>query len=347
MHAMAYRIVMIFVCLFFGWRSVRLGLGIAPDSAAYHFRVWQERPELKSELERALELDPRYTAAWIARGLAAETAGDRRSAEASLLHSAEIDATYLPRWTLANFYLRAGDSEKFWIWARQAAGIAYDPAALFQLCWRVSDDAREILDRAIPRSPAVRRVYFEFLVRTNRLDAAELLADEFSTEVDLMLRYCDAAIANGRPAAALKAWNAVGKQSALTLGRCFDWRAIRTVGAPVSIEGGLTVSLSGKQPESCDLAERYLALEPGARYRLQCDYRTRDLPPGSGLDWSIIDAKTGAEFGAMPAGAGSFEFSAPGGCDLARLRLRYRRPAGEVRAEGSAVFQNITIGRAG
>src|SRR5437588_11126775 len=117
--AMAYRSVLILICAFFGWRSVRLGLGITPDSAAYHFRLWQQRPELQYELERALELDPRYTACWIARGLAAEATGDRRTAESSLLRAAKTDATYLPRWTLANFYLRAGDLEKFWIWTRQ------------------------------------------------------------------------------------------------------------------------------------------------------------------------------------------------------------------------------------
>ena len=41
--------------------------------------------------------------------LAAETAGDTKTAEASLLRAAAMDRTYLPRWTLANFYLRAGD----------------------------------------------------------------------------------------------------------------------------------------------------------------------------------------------------------------------------------------------
>src|SRR5438045_2220049 len=157
MDAMAYRTLFIFVCAFFGWRSARLGFGITPGSAVYHFRLWQERPELEGELERALELNPRYTAGWIARGLAKEAARDRGAAEASLLRAAQIDATYLPSWTLANFYLRGGDTEKFWTWARRAGGMAYNPSALFQLCWRASDDPREILERAIPATPAVRR----------------------------------------------------------------------------------------------------------------------------------------------------------------------------------------------
>src|SRR5579864_8560303 len=106
------------LCGLCGWRSVRLAVGITPDSADYHFRLWQAEGEgtgqSSAELDRALTLNPRYSAAWIARGLEAEAAGDRKNAEASLLRAAEIDHLYLPRWTLANFYFRAGDLPRFW-----------------------------------------------------------------------------------------------------------------------------------------------------------------------------------------------------------------------------------------
>src|SRR5579859_3821061 len=101
------------------WRSARLALAVSPDDAEYHFRLWQSKPEgapdISAELDRAVSLNLRFTAAWIARGLEAESAGDGRLAEASLLRAAEIDHTYLPRWTLANFYFRAGDRTQFWI----------------------------------------------------------------------------------------------------------------------------------------------------------------------------------------------------------------------------------------
>jgi hypothetical protein len=147
-----------------GWRSARLALDMAPlglprDDAEYYFREWQADSDENavSEIDRALTVNPRYTAAWIARGLREETAGERPKAEATLLHAAEVDHTYLPRWTLANFYLRQGDTAKFWMWTRRAAEMAYDPAALFQLCWQASGDPREILDRAIPPEPKIRQ----------------------------------------------------------------------------------------------------------------------------------------------------------------------------------------------
>src|SRR5947208_8558046 len=158
MADMFCRAGMVLLCVFFGWQSVRLGMDITPKSAEYYFR--------QGDLQRALSLNPRYTAAWIALGIEAETRGDRGKAEASLIRAAGIDHTYLPRWTLANFYLRAGNMPQFWIWARRSAEIAHDPTALFQLCWRASREAPEILGRANPIEPAARRAYFHFLVRT-------------------------------------------------------------------------------------------------------------------------------------------------------------------------------------
>src|ERR1700719_1243312 len=89
---------MVLLCVLCGWRSVRLVVPITPDSAEYHFRLWEAQKEgtrnSSAELDRALTLNPRYTAAWIARGLEDEAAGDRKKGEASLLHAAEIDRLY-------------------------------------------------------------------------------------------------------------------------------------------------------------------------------------------------------------------------------------------------------------
>src|SRR5882724_1859849 len=90
-------------CAVGGWRTLRVALAPDPGDAEYHFQLW-ETGNAPAELDAALALNPRFATAWIARGLAAETGGDRKSAEASLLQAAAVDNTYLPRWTLANFY---------------------------------------------------------------------------------------------------------------------------------------------------------------------------------------------------------------------------------------------------
>ena len=376
------------LCGLCGWRSVRLAFGITPDSADYHFRLSQAEGEgegigqSSAELDRALTLNPRYTAAWIARGLGAEAAGDRKNAEASLLRAAEIDHLYLPRWTLANFYLRAGDLPRFWTWARRAAEMAYDPAALFQLCWRVSGDSREILDRAIPDSPALRRAYLDFLVRTNRLEAAEPLAGEISqaadaSDLDRLLLYCDALLARRQAGPALRVWNALagrrivpygaldprtgasltnGEIDATPLLHGFDWRPARLEGAMLSFDTGsreMRLSLSGKQPESCDFVEQYLPVLPNMKYQFRYRLRTRDLAAENGLGWRFFDVRTAEELavGPVPASPGGWDdqtltFSTPPGCELLRIVLRYARPAGSMRAEGGAEFTRLLLARA-
>jgi hypothetical protein len=376
---------MTLLCALCGWRSVRLAVPITPDSAEYHFRLWQAQREGSGnsslELDRALALNPRYSAAWIARGLENEAAGDRKKGEASLLQAAEIDRLYLPRWTLANFYLRGGDLPRFWRWARLAAGMASDPAALFQLCWRASDNAREILQQVIPDTPAVREAYLDFLVRTNRLEAAGPLAVELSqragaSQLDLLLRYCDALLAAGQTSPALQVWNALAARRIIPYGpldprtgasltngdlaaapmlRGFDWRPASVEGSALSFDSGsreMSLSLSGKQPESCDFVEQYLPVLPNVKYHFRYRYRTQDLAAETGLVWSFVGGRTVAELaaGAVRASSGwneqTLEFSTGSGSDLLRVLLRYRRPPGSMRAEGSVVFTRFTLERA-
>src|SRR5439155_14370283 len=247
--------------------------------------------------------------------------GNRGAAETSLRRAAEVDHTYLPRWTLANFYLRTGDMQRFWTRARQAGEMAPDPTALFQLCWRVSGDPREILARAIPQDPLVRSAYLSFLVRTSRLEAAQPLADEMSrrpagADVDLLLRYCDLALARKQAGPALTVWSALaarrlvpnrdggltnGDLSAAPLGRGFDWRPAPVDGVPLFFDPAareLSVTLSGKQPESFELVEQYVPVEPRAQYEFHFRYRTRDLKTVNGLSLNFVDARTAAPLGA-------------------------------------------------
>jgi hypothetical protein len=365
-----------------GWRSARLALGFAHDDAEYHFRQWQGRTDANwdsAELDRALALNPRHSAAWIARGLLEETGGDQSRAETTLLHLAQIDRTYLPRWTLASLYLRHGDLANFWIWARQAAEMAYDPAALFQLCWQASDDAREILERAIPPEPGIRRAYFDFLLRTKRLEAAQPLAEEIGRTAGLsdqarLLEYCDIEIARRLVKPALEVWNVLAARRVIPYGaldpkaglsltngnfdapplmRGFDWSARRVEGASLSFDTSaheMAVSFEGREAESCDFVEEYVPVLSEAPYRFRYRYRTRDLEAKTGLGFSVLDARTGGEFAAsdIPASFGDWGettilFSPPAGCDLLRILLHYRRPSGSVRAEGGAVFKQMTL----
>ncbi len=287
--------------------------------------------------------------------------------------AAGIDHTYLPHWTLANFYLRAGYMPQFWTQARQALEMAPDPSAMFQLCWRVSGDSPEILGRAIPQRPAVRRAYLRFLVATSRLEAAEPLADELSlasdsADLDLLLSYCDLALKRKQVKPALAVWNALagrrlipygeggrltnGDLSTPPLGRGFDWRPALVEGASLSFDPAareMSLTLSGKQPESFEQVEQYVSVEPGTTYDFHLRYRTQGLKEDNGFSWNWIDVRTGALFASSVVSASAqfraqaLTFSTPPECDLARIALRYRRPTGSMRAEGVAGFSGFSL----
>jgi len=227
----------------------------------------------------------------------------------------------------------------------------------------------------------LRQTYLDFLLSTNRLEAARPLAVELSesagaSQLDLLLRYCDALLARKQAGPALQVWNALaargiipyraldprsgaltnGELAAAPLSRGFDWRLARVEGAAFSIDPvsrEMSLSLSGKQPESCDFVEQFLPVVPNVKYRFRYRYRTRDLAAETGLAWSFVDARTVAEVAAsaVPASPGwneqTLTFSTGSGSDLLRVLLRYRRPVGSMRAEGSVDFTRFILERAG
>jgi hypothetical protein len=163
-------------------RSVREAARVVPFNAEYHERLaaildGSGEAGSESELRQAVAASPRLASAWIEVGLRAEYAGDAPAAENFLERAARNDRRYSTLSTLANFYFRHNQTEKFWPVARRALGVgdvaAYDPAPLFRLSWKLSRDPDTILNRAIPDVGAVQARYLEFLVRENLAPAAE------------------------------------------------------------------------------------------------------------------------------------------------------------------------------
>jgi hypothetical protein len=119
----------------------------------------------KSLLQRAvqlnrydcLQLDPAGT---LSRGGERPARGRRGSAAA-----ASVDATFLPSWSLANFYFRRENTARFWYWARRAAQMDPDDAApLFRLAWYVSPNAGEIASRLQIKRPLLEGQFVNFLM---------------------------------------------------------------------------------------------------------------------------------------------------------------------------------------
>jgi tetratricopeptide (TPR) repeat protein len=353
--------------------SVARAAAIDSGDAAYH--AWlaeiQEYEGLDParELEIASRLNPSDSAVWIRRALLAESHRDFARAEALLLEAVRIDKLYAPRWALANYYARTGDTGRFLASARQALEMGYgDLSPLFRLCWSVTGDAALIRSRAIPPRRDVWGKYLAFLTQDGRLEAAEPIAQSFlaqarAPDTPILLNYCDRLIDRKLVSSAVSVWNALcrrgllplspldpGSGLALTNGgfqseplqQGFDWRT----SAPPEISvtraespPALRFHLSGKQPEHCELLSQFVPLAPGKQYSFRFEHRA---PVASGLRWRIGDLARSAELAGEEWKSQEVTF-ASGSSSLTRLALVYDRASGSVRTEGELWIRNATI----
>ena len=130
-----------------------------------------------NELRVAVRLNPRLASAWIYLGLDAEADGDLPEAEQDLLRAARVDRQYVPSWTLANFYFRRGDPEKFWPWAERAAALTFDDyRPLLRLADALETSPRTVAMRLAGGAPLL-RAYLDLLIGEGRLDSAQEIAD--------------------------------------------------------------------------------------------------------------------------------------------------------------------------
>ncbi len=349
---------------------------LARGNAAYY----TSPPGATSALKTAVEVNPRYSPGWIDLGLAAELEGDLPKAERLLLEAFKVDKTYGPRWSLANFYFRRGDRERFFYWAREAAQIAYqDQTALFMLCWRMSQDPETILARAMPNRRDILAQYLAFLIRQKNLQAAEPVGERLSKEsaaegLPLLLAYCDWLLQAGRTEAALRVWNTLCSRgvlarqplaprdgrsltnadfSSVPLAAGFDWRLPAAEGVSFARAGasaGLRVSFSGKQPEDCRLVEQAVVVAPSRNYRLRYVYRTEGVTPGSGLRWQVRQLSglrawsvSSPDLSSQEWTEGAMDFTTPSDAGATLLSLGYKRTLGTTRIEGSLWLREVSL----
>jgi len=349
--------------------SIREASRLVPANADY-------KAATPSGLRGALDLNPRLQPAWIRLGLRAELERDYAAAESMLLEAAKVDNGYEPRWTLANYYFRRGDWEKFWPWARRALEMAYlDRTPLFRLCWQAPGGPQVILSRAIPDDARSEAHYLNFLLATGRLEAAAPVARRLETRDDdvrlpVLLAYCDRLVQANDAAGAVRVWNGLSKAGLIPhrrldpsrgdsltnedfshspLEQGFDWKFLAVPGVSLSRSpSSVRMTFSGRQPERCRLLEQNLPLEAGRRYRLHFAYRTERASPESGLHWSVKAAGKELETGNGSLSGddwteGQLFFRMPDGAGLALLSLAYERASGTTRLEGSLFLRRLRL----
>jgi len=370
----------------FSWRSIRAdylfredsetsigsAISLVPDKSEYYMRLaqfnWKHSKDL---LSTAVRLDPYNAQAYMELGLQYETEGDLVEAEKFLLKAYEVDHTYMPRWSLANYYFRHGNLTAFWTWARSAAALPSDDTdSLFELCWLASPDPQAISAAISNDKPEFLRQYLTFLLSKDQAQAASVVALSLvrngvpDQDRTLMLNVVDKLIASGDAGSALSVWhslsdrkwiaadntipnNAAFARTPLPVG--FDWSLPEDSGLH-SWTGplGLKTEFSGLQPEDCTIAEQTVALAKGT-YAFDFSYYTGGIHPDTGVRWEIADAKSAAVLAKSPdlSSDGTKQvvlpFSVGPDMPLLRLRLVYRRALGTPRISGTLVVRSTGI----
>ncbi len=352
--------------------SIRAAIHLEPDAWKYYMRLaLLDDTHAQQLLETAFELDPYNAEANIELGLRLEAAGDYSRAERLLLNGFAIDHTFLPRWSLANFYFRRDNMPAFWLWAQRAAEMPSDSTGpLFELCWRVSPDPKEIARNILNNNPELIRQYLSFLLAKNQLPAAVGIAQRLTQFGDLktddpqIFSVVDRLIAANDGSNAKALWSSLIERHWVIADRStpnnpnfarqslpvnFDWSLPEYPGLH-SWPGpsGLETEFSGIQPESCTIAEQVVVLAPG-NYELEYAFRTHEIPPETGLRWQIITPGSetplaeSADLSSDAVRHLALAFSIPPNVSLIRLRLAYRRTLGTPRISGMLVVLSTQI----
>jgi hypothetical protein len=354
--------------------AVAEAAGLAPRNAGYLIAQAIQTEYTGGDptpfLERAAQLNPLSSAPRIRLGLAAEIRGDMVRAEYWLQEAASVDRQFETRWTLANFYFRQERADLFWQWIRSALEMSYgDRRLAFDLCSRISADTSEILTRAIPERREVIGAYLAYLI-DKPVDkrevsaiapvAMKLAANHTSDDLPLLYASTDALIygahTGGEMEAAADLWQRLGYPRPSGVGNPdfatqpvshgFDWRILAQPGvthSPLDGPAGHRIRLNGQQPESVELLRQVVGgLRSGGLYTLRWEARTQGFPAHTGLEWRI--AGTSATVAPSDDWSGG-ELSFVADSDHAVLVLAYRRPEGEVRAEGIVDLRRVTSSR--
>ena len=151
-------------------------IGLDPRNGyAYTLRAeYLERANRTNEAEaawgEALNYDPRNVEAWVRFALLAEGRGAIQEAERRLLKAADLNRTWLPRWSLVNFYVRQNRTDAALLWSGLALERASEESyALHPLLDELASRPY-VLDHVLPANRPVLRSYVDHLLRTKRSD---------------------------------------------------------------------------------------------------------------------------------------------------------------------------------
>jgi hypothetical protein len=287
--------------------------GASLDEAISHYRT-------------AVQLNPYESRYWLDLAGAYQVAGNIEKQEQAVEHAVDADPT-TPHVAAeaANFFLLQGSLGKALHHFRTV--LANDPEAVnptLQLCWRVTGDANQIFDQALPRRIDLYSSFLQLLVSKQEVAAAENAWDHLIALQQILPRkvafsYFRLLIAKQEVVAAQNAWQQLAKvDEALQpylpsrenlivnggfeenlLNGGFDWWYESNPHAALAIDTdqfyrgtrSLSVTFDGRSVSEARISQ-VVPVKPDTDYEFSAESRTQDIDSASGPRFAVVDAYT-------------------------------------------------------
>jgi hypothetical protein len=278
---------------------------------------------------KALELNPYDSSLMTQAALAYETSSDPARAERTYLEAARLSQTWLPRWSLANYYYRQNRPRDVAKWARLALERGHgDRFPLYSLCRSAGFTYPEILKGVLPQGHVPSIESFMVFLRsqpgssealgtltTAGMQLLELVGPSPPPNpgVDQLAYAVDHLIRQGEPERAHRIWQGMkshrllppefgpgagvltdaGFSGVQMAAPAFAWEMAKVEGVEVlagTPPGGVKIELSGGQPEALVVLSQCVRLSGFTRWVLTFESsESGDQPAGQHFRWRLED----------------------------------------------------------
>jgi hypothetical protein len=251
--------------------------------AQYFSQLAESRPETRAEnIGKSIYLNPWNTNDTLVLSEEYETHGQLIEAEKLLIQAETHDAGPLPKWALANFYLRNDQNDKFFAWGNRYRATSSQPGkAYLRLALETDSDVNAVVQKMIPLSCGESAALLELL--DLRDESSDLVLDQLAHCTDAesrsaFARHVSQLLIRDRPSVARAQWSRFGQRDSLFNGdfattiseQGFDWRINRVPGITFTQhddEPRVRLNVDSKATKSGVFMFQPIILDVG-RYRL-------------------------------------------------------------------------------
>ena len=366
--------------------SIEKAINLAPQSAEYHDQlcrtmifVSQQPNSAIAQCKKASELNPYSSAIWLDLAQAYYSSGNKELTDIAIRRALTVDPkTPDTVWNAANFLLIQGNTDEaltmFAIVLEENPSLA--PASL-NICWQTVHDVNRI-QNILPLNSEVYFAFIKLLLSTGEPDAARqiwLSLMHLNAPLDFHhgLFYIDSLIQARSVPEASEAWKQLMSRSRVLqvysqpdnlvmdgtftqeiLNSGFAWRYVPKLQIALALDksefhtGNRSLRLVYSGSGSDAGIFQYIAVRPGARYRLSAWVKSDQLETANGPAITIVDGYNNATYRSTEETVGTtpwhrVETEVQTGPETNLLILAVLRRPGETRIQGKFWVDDIKL----